>query len=167
MSYLRLFLFAVSGAASIAKAFVAPVAAWATPRASRFRRIVAVGLAVALLIPIVPRRHLHAEIVDHDYDRAALVEVEENARAVAVTLRCPPYISSQSWMRPDRGYLTFEVCVPLNLSFGPIDFISCTVCGCDYEMESGRMLISITISDCSGGVIITNPNPADDCESYC
>ncbi len=164
MSYLRLFPLVVS-AAAIARAFAAPLASRATSCARRSRRVVATGLAVAMLIPLVPRGHLHADTVSHDEDRAALVEVEEGAGAR--TLRCPLYISSQSWMRPDRGHLTFEVCVPINLSFGPIELVSCTICVCDYEMESGRMLVSISMSDCSGGVTITNPNPVDGCGSYC
>ncbi|WP_420438480.1 hypothetical protein [Candidatus Palauibacter sp.] len=166
MSHLRLLPFAVSAAASIAKAFAVPVVSWATPRARWFRRIVAAGLAVAMLIPLVPCGRLHAETTDHEAGGAAPVEVAETDTgakpvAAAVALRCAPYISSQSWMTPDTGHLTEEICATLTFSFGLLDIVSCRVCLCTYEMESGRRLV-IGESDCGGSIVISTPG--DDCE---
>lgn len=166
MSYFNLFPFAVS-AAAIEKAFAALVASWATLGARRFRRVVAAGLAVAMLIPIVPLGHLHAEATDHEADDAVPVDVAEESgtAAAAANLRCSSYISSQSWMTPDTGHLTEEICATFTLSFGLLDIVSCRVCVCTYEMQSGRRLV-ISESDCGGSIVITTPD--DECEkAFC
>lgn len=135
-----------------------------TPRRRRLRRGVAAGLLLAMLTPFAPAEHAHAEEVGHETTEVPAVEAEAASSVNgAAALSCPRYISSQSWMSPDRGVLTFELCVPINISYGIVEIISCTICGCDYEMDSGRMLVSIVVSECPGGIKISNPDGDDDC----
>ena len=169
MSYFGLFPFAVS-AAAIKKVLATAVTSRVTFRAHRFRRVVAAGLVAAILIPIVPCGHLHAEAADRETNHAVPVDVAEESgtgaesAAAAVNLRCASYISSQSWMTPDTGHLTEEIRATFTFSFGLLDIVSCRICVCTYEMQSGRRLV-VTESDCGGSIVITTPG--DDCEDIC
>ena len=171
----------VSAATALRRAFAVPVATGATLGARRSRRVVSTGLLVAMLIPLLPFKQLHAETTDHGAHDPVPIEVAEEPetdvgdvpnieanvepsvnRAAAVQGGCPPYISGGP-NNPDRGVRTFGFCVdvPVPYSFGTV---SCEVCVCWYEMDDGRTERFSTTGGCSTTIRIFGPAP-DPCNS--
>ncbi len=163
MFRIRLFPSAVSCTAATGRMLAASATSSITLCARQFRRVVAAGLLLATLTPFAPMGHAHAEDAAHEVNDVPAVEAEVASGAVgaAAVHGCAPYISSSSSMRPDRGVLTFSMCVSIPFP-GTWGLGTCLLCTCWYEMDDGRS-VNLNEVDCGTIVIITNPDPGDDC----
>lgn len=171
----------VSTATALGRAFAAPLATGAILGARRSRRVVSAGLSVAMLIPLVPSKQLHAETADHDAHDHAPIEVAEEPvtevgdvpdieadvepsvnRAAAVQGGCPPYISGGP-NNPDRGVRVSGICVDVPVPYAG-GMVSCEVCFCLYRMDDGRMENFSSSGGCTTTIRIYGPAP-DPCNS--